>query len=82
MFEVDAVGFEVSCERAVVAYPLIIHGGICITVRVPSASACFGGIIVHFAVYECVFLARGSSSTWVYATLSDMAMATISDTGV
>jgi hypothetical protein len=65
----------------VVARSLVVSRGVCITsvyvvFRVLSLSACFGGMIVHFAVCTFVHLASVSSSTFLSA------MATISATGL
>ena len=79
----DAVGLEVSCETAVIACSLVVPGGVCVAVVVFSAfslSACFGGMIVHFAVCAFVLLASVSSSAPSSVTSSDTA--TISATGV
>ena len=78
----DEVGFEVSCETAVVACPLVITGGVCIAFSVLSLSTCFGGMIIHFAVCAFVLLASVSWSTTSSATSSAMAMAMISAIGV
>jgi len=80
---VDAVGLEVSCETAVMACSLVVPGGVCIAVVVFSAfslSACFGGMIVHDAVYASVLLTSVSWST--PSSVSSSATATISATGV
>jgi len=54
--------------------------GVCDVFSVVSLSACFGGMIVHFAVCAFVLLASVSSSTSASATSSTTA--TISATGV
>jgi len=65
----------------VVASSFVVPGGVCIAVvcvvfRAFSLSACFGGMIVHFAVCAFVLLASVSSSA------SPSATATISAPGV
>ena len=85
MFEVDAVRLEVPCETAVIACSLVIPGGACIAVDVFSASslfACFGGMIVHFAVCALVLLASVATSAILSATAAATARTTTSTTGV
>jgi len=69
----------------VVGSMFVVPGGdctasVCVVFSVLSLSACFGGMIVHFAVCAFVLLASVSSSTSVLATMS--ATATISAAGV
>jgi hypothetical protein len=79
-FEVDTVGFEVPCETTVVACSLAISGGIYIAFNMLAFSACFGGMIVHFAVCAFELLASHSVSTSTSVTLSTTA--TMFTTGV
>ena len=85
MFEVDAVGLEVSCDTAVVACLLVVPGGIyfpvvCVVFCGFSLFACFRGMIVHCALWTTVLLPCVSSSGCSSVTSS--AMATISTTDV
>jgi len=82
---VDAVGLEVSCATAAVASSFVVPGGVfiagvCVVFSVLSLSACFSGMIVHFAGCALVRLASVSSSASSSSTMS--AMATISATEV
>jgi len=84
---VDAVGLEVSQGTADVVYSFIILGGVCISgvcvvFSTFSPSACFGDMVVHFAVSAFVLLASVSSSTSSSATLSATTVSAISAAGV
>ena len=46
----------------------VCTAGVCVVFSVLSLSACFGGMIVHFAACAFVLLASFSSSTSTYAT--------------
>ena len=78
----DAVGLAVFSETGVVAYLLVVPGGVCIAVSMLSLSTCFGGMIVHFEVCAFVLRASVSSSTCSSATSSAPVEATISAMGV
>lgn len=79
----DAVRLELSGDTAVVASSFIIRQGVCIAsvgdaFSVLSLSACFGGMIVHFAVCAFALLASVSLSTSESATYYNTATAMIS----
>jgi len=75
----------------VVVSSFVVPGGVCIGIvwvvfSVFSHSACFGGMVAHFAACAVVLLVSVSSSTFTSATSPTMAMGTattkISTSGV
>jgi len=81
LVEVDAVGFEVACDTAVVASRLVVAGGICFTFSVVSSTAFFSGTIVDVARWPFVLLVFVFLATCSFATSSAMATSTPSATG-
>jgi hypothetical protein len=82
MFKVDVVRLQVTLVTPAVASSFIAPGGVCITAvyvifcALPH-SAWFSGMIVHSAVYTCMFLEFGYFSSSIAATSSTGAMATV-----